>query len=48
MLDRFIDLFKGHAQGQGSKQVMPVGRGITMTVDAKGDMVFATCIEILA
>lgn len=48
MLDRFIDLFKGHAQGQGSKQVMPVGRGITITVDAKGDMVFTTCIEILA
>lgn len=48
MLDRFINLFKGHAQGQGSKQVMPVGRGITITVDAKGDMVFTTCIEILA
>lgn len=48
MLDRFLNLFKGHAQGQGSKQVMPVGRGITITVDAKGDMVFTTCIEILA
>lgn len=48
MLDRFLNLFKGHAQGQGSMQVMPVGRGITVTVDAKGDMVFTTCIEILA
>ena len=48
MLDRFLNLFKGHAQGHGSMQVMPVGRGITITVDAKGDMVFTTCIEILA
>lgn len=48
MLDRFLNLFKSHAQGQGSMQVMPVGRGITVTVDAKGDMVFTTCIEILA
>ena len=48
MLDRFLNLFKGHAQGHGSMQVMPVGHGITITVDAKGDMVFTTCIEILA
>ena len=48
MFERFINLFKGHAQGQKTMQVMPVGQGRTITVDANGDMVFTTCIEILA
>ena len=36
MFERFINLFKGHAQGQKSMQVMPVGQGRTITVDANG------------
>jgi HK97 family phage portal protein len=48
MLERLKNYFKGSVWQTVKTQVLPVGRGIRYTVDAGGNMIFATCIEILA
>ena len=49
MFEMFKNLWQNKSVHQVSPQpVMPVGYGRTITVDAKGDIVFATCVEILA
>lgn len=47
MFERLKNLIRGSAQQVGHS-VIPVGRGNTIPVDARGDIIFATCIEILA
>ena len=48
MLERLKNYFKGSVWQTVKTQVLPVGRGIRCTVDAGGNMIFATCVEILA
>lgn len=48
LLERLKNYIKGSVWQTVKTQVLPVGRGIRYTVDAGGNMVFATCIEILA
>ena len=48
MLERLKNYFKGSVWQTVKTQVLPVGRGIRYTVDAGGNLVFATCIEILS
>lgn len=49
MFEKFFDLWKGKTANQAVKApLFPVGQGRTITVDANGDIIFATCIEILA
>lgn len=50
MFEKLKNLWKGKTAYNADHvgQVWPVGSGRTVTVDANGDIVFATCIEILA
>lgn len=48
MLERIKNLIRGDAYRSSNNPVFPVGRGNRIPVDANGDIVFATCIEILA
>ncbi len=48
MFEKITNLFRGHVYRATSNQVIPIGRGNRIPVDANGDIVFATCIEILA
>lgn len=50
MFDKIVNLFRGSiwkSKASGN-QYIPIGRGNRIPVDAGGDIVFATCIEILA
>lgn len=48
MFEKIKNYFRGSAYQKKEVQVYPVGRGIRVNVDANGNMVFATCVEILA
>ena len=48
MFDKIRNYFKGSAYQKYETQIFPVGRGFRVNVDANGNMVYATCVEILA
>ena len=48
MFDKLRNYFKGTVYQNIKTEVFPVGRGVRVNVDANGNMVFATCVEILA
>ena len=48
MFNKIKNYFKGGVHQAIDTQVFPIGRGIRVNVDAGGNMVFATCVEILA
>ena len=48
MFEKLKNYFKGSVYQSFDTQFFPVGRGIRVNVDAGGNMVFATCVEILA
>ena len=48
MFDRIKNYIKGSAYSAVKTQVIPIGRGNRIPVDAGGNMVFATCVETLA
>ncbi len=48
MFTKIKNYFRGSAYQKVKTQVYPVGRGVRINVDANGNMVFATCVEILA
>ena len=48
MFDKIRNYFKGSAYQKHETQIFPVGRGFRVNVDANGNMVYATCVEILA
>jgi len=48
MFDKLINYFKGSVYQNIKTQFFPVGRGVRVNVDAGGNMVYATCVEILA
>ena len=48
MFERIKNYFRGSVYQASKTQVFPVGKGSRINVDANGNMVFATCVEILA
>jgi len=48
MFERLKNYLRGGVYQNTVTQVFPVGKGSRINVDANGNMVFATCIEILA
>lgn len=48
MLDKFKAFFRGGVYESTKKNFYPIGTGRRVMVDAAGDVIFATCIEILA
>lgn len=48
MFNKIKNYFKGSVHQKIDTQVYPIGRGTRVNVDAGGNMVFATCVEILA
>ena len=48
MFDRLKNYFRGTAYSSVHTQVIPIGSGNRIRVDANGNMVFATCVEVLA
>ena len=48
LLDKILNYFKGAAAQSIRYNFVPVGVGVRKTVQADGDLAFATCIEILA
>lgn len=48
MLDKFKAFFRGGVYENTKKNFYPIGTGRRVVVDAAGDVIFATCIEILA
>ncbi len=48
MLERLKNYFMGSVWKTVKTQVLPVGQGSRVAVDAGGNMIFATCVEILA
>ena len=48
MFNKIKNYFKGSVHQKIDTQVYPIGRGTRINVDAGGNMVFATCVEILA
>lgn len=48
MFNKIKNYFKGSVYQNVDTHVYPIGRGIRVNVDAGGNMVFATCVEILA
>lgn len=48
LLDKFLNYFRGQAATALKYEAVPVGVGLRKPVDANGDLVFATCIQILA
>ena len=48
MFDKLRNYFRGSVYQSFKTQFFPVGRGIRINVDAGGNMVYATCVEILA
>lgn len=48
MFNKIKDYFKGSVRQKIDTHVYPIGRGTRVNVDAGGNMVFATCVEILA
>lgn len=48
MFDKIKSLFRGRAPDATRYTTIPIGRGNTILVDAAGDVVYATCVEILA
>lgn len=48
MFNKIKDYFKGSVHQKIDTHVYPIGRGTRVNVDAGGNMVFATCVEILA
>ena len=48
MFNKIKNYFKGSVHQAIDTHVYPIGRGTRVNVDAGGNMVFATCVEILA
>lgn len=48
MFNKIKNYFKGSVYQKIDTHVYPIGRGTRVNVDAGGNMVFATCVEILA
>lgn len=48
MLDKFKAFFRGGVYESTKKNFYPISTGRRVVVDAAGDVIFATCIEILA
>lgn len=47
-LDRIIGFFTGYPKARPPRSFIPVGRGPRVYVDASGDLIYATCVNILA
>lgn len=48
MFERVKNYFRGSVWKNTNTQVIPIGQGSRISVDANGNLIFATCIEILA
>ena len=48
MFDKIKNYFRGSVYQKYETQIVPVGQGFRVNVDANGNMVYATCVEILA
>lgn len=48
MFDRLKNYIRGTAYSSVQTQVIPIGSGNRIRVDANGNMVFATCVEVLS